>query len=49
MDANILPPDPLFPASPQTVGVGSFGQISTFSKHGHVVYHIHVITNIATW
>ena len=35
MVANILPTDPL---APTTQGMGSIGQNSTFSEHGHVAY-----------
>ena len=37
MVANIILPANPFP---QTLGVGSNGQNSTFSEHGHVVYQI---------
>ena len=41
MVANILPADP-YPSlhPPLTLGVGTKGQNSTFSEHGHVAYQI---------
>ena len=30
----------IFPAGPTTLGMGSVGQISTFSEHGHVAFQI---------
>ena len=36
---NILPAYPP-PPHPQTLGMGSIGQKSTFSEHGHVAYQI---------
>ena len=36
MVANILPADP----PPPTLGMGSIGQNSAFSEHGHVAYQI---------
>ena len=38
MVANFLPADP--PPPPPTLGMGSVGQTSTFSEHGHVAYPI---------
>ena len=38
MVTNILPVDP--PPRPSDLGVGSKGQNSTFSEHGHVAYQI---------
>ena len=38
MVANILPAAP--PPPPPTLGVGSIGQITTFSKHDYVSYQI---------
>ena len=37
-DANILPTTS--PSTTPTLGVGSKGQNSTFSEHGHVAYQI---------
>ena len=39
MVANILPTD-TSPHPPSTLGMGSIGQISTFSEHGHDAYQI---------
>ena len=47
MVANILASDP--PPPPPDPGVGSKGQNSTFSEHGHVAYQIKGITNAAAW
>ena len=38
MVANILPTDT--PHAPDRRGIGSIGQKSTFSEHGHVAYQI---------
>ena len=40
MVANILPADPSPPHNLHTLGIGSVGQNSTFSEHGHVAYQI---------
>ena len=43
MVANILLVDPYHPQSPPydpVLGMGSIGQNSTFSEHGHVAYEI---------
>ena len=40
MVANILPADLPTNPTPATLGVGSVGQNSTFSEHGHVAYQI---------
>ena len=47
MLANILPADPA-PETPDP-GMGSVGQNSTFSEHGHVTYQIKEIKNAPTW
>ena len=36
----ILPADPPPPPPPANLGMGSVGQTSTFSEHGHVAYQI---------
>ena len=40
MVANSLPADPHVPytSTTPTLGMGSLGQNSTFSEHGHVAY-----------
>ena len=40
MDGNILPADPYPQPHPLTLGLGSTGQTSTYSEHGHVTYQI---------
>ena len=51
MVANVLPADSTLPPppTPPTLGVGSKGQNSTFSEHGHVDIKFKGITNAATW
>ena len=40
MEANSLPADPYPQPHPLTLGLGSTGQTSTYSEHGHVTYQI---------
>ena len=40
MVANILPTDPPPPHAPDPREMGSIGQMSTFSEHGHIAYQI---------